>query len=177
MTTPTTPSASRTARPALGLLLERFGLLSHPDLERALARQAREGGRLGTCLLDLHLLDEETLLAALGTQLGVEVVPPGRLDDVGRENARLLPERAAFHAHAAPLGSSESGELEVAMMDPTDLVLRDELTAVAGRKVRPRLALEVRIAEALEKIYGREESERLKRTRVQLARRARLAAG
>jgi hypothetical protein len=53
--------------------------------------------------------------------------------------------------------------LEVAMANPGDLALRDEIAFAAGKQVVPRIALEVRLAEALERYYGVECSARFGR--------------
>ena len=53
------PNFSR--RPRLGETLRFFGILSGAEVEGALDRQANDGGRLGTCLLDSGLVDEATL--------------------------------------------------------------------------------------------------------------------
>ena len=68
-----------TKRPKLGETLRFFGLLSGAEVEIALSRQVNEGGRLGTCMLDTGLVDEATLLAALGAQQNVATVDGGEL--------------------------------------------------------------------------------------------------
>lgn len=159
-----------TLRPKLGETLRFFGLLSGAEVEIALSRQANEGGRLGTCLLDVGLIDEATLLAALGAQQQVETVDGARLTAVPPSNAALLPARAALVARAVPL-SRNGRHLEVAMLDPGALRLIDELTAVSRLTIVPRLALEVRLTECLERLYEQTISGRLARTRARIERR------
>jgi type IV pilus assembly protein PilB len=154
----------------LGELLSSFGLLTAPEVESALRRQRNEGGRLGTCLLDSGVASEPTLLAALGAQQRVETVDGGSLLLVPREAARLLPVRAALHASAVPLARS-GRVLEVAMLDPQSLVLRDELESALRVQIVPRLALEVRLFEAMERLYGIAGSDRLARTRARIVKR------
>lgn len=157
-------------RPKLGETLRFFGILSGAEVEGALKRQADEGGRLGTCLLDSGLVDEATLLAALGAQLKVETVDAARLAAVPQSNAALLPARAALVAWAVPLART-GRSLEVAMLDPCSMPLLDELSAVARLTIVPRLALEVRLAECLERLYDLTISGRLERTRARIAKR------
>jgi hypothetical protein len=159
-----------TQRPKLGETLRFFGLLSGAEVELALSRQANEGGRLGTCLLDLGLLDEATLLAALGAQLQAETVAGESLAALPLSNANLLPARAATVARAVPL-ARRGRNLEVAMLDPRSLRLLDELTAVSRLTIVPRLALEVRLTECLERLYAQTVSGRFARTRARIERR------
>ena len=123
-----------------------------------------EGGRLGTCLLDTGLLDEATLLAALGAQLHVAAVDAATLAAVPQSNAILLPARAALVARAVPL-ARRGRTLEVAMLDPRSLRLIDELAAVSRLIIVPRLALEVRLTECLERLCDQTISGRFARTR------------
>lgn len=157
-------------RPKLGETLRYLGLLSGAEVEIALGRQVNEGGRLGTCLLDTGLIDEATLLAALGAQLHVETVDAATLAAVPQANAILLPARAALVARAVPLARN-GRNLEVAMLDPCSLRLIDELAAVSRLTIVPRLALEVRLTECLERLYDQTISGRFARTRARIARR------
>lgn len=157
-------------RPKLGETLRYLGLLSGAEVEIALGRQVNEGGRLGTCLLDTGLIDEATLLAALGAQLHVETVDAATLAAVPQANASLLPARAALVARAVPLGRN-GRNLEVAMLDPCSLRLIDELAAVSRLTIVPRLALEVRLTECLERLYDQTISGRFARTRARIERR------
>ena len=165
-----------TKRPKLGETLRFFGILSGAEVDGALERQANDGGRLGTCLLDSGIVDEATLLAALGAQLKVETADAATLAAVPLSNAALLPARAALVASAIPLARHER-TLEVAMLDPDSMPLLDELAAVSRLTIVPRLALEVRLAECLERLYGVPISERLLRTRERIDRRQVRRAG
>src|SRR5204863_2145313 len=57
----------------LGEILIQEGHLTQEGLEEALDWQVLYGGRLGTNLLELKLVEEEHLAKGLGRQLGVEV--------------------------------------------------------------------------------------------------------
>src|SRR5260221_11907877 len=58
----------------IGEILISEGHLTQEGLEEALDWQVLYGGRLGTNLLELKLVEEEQLAHALGKQLGAEVV-------------------------------------------------------------------------------------------------------
>src|SRR5438876_10448019 len=57
----------------IGEILITDGHLTQEGLEEALDWQVLYGGRLGTNLLELKLVEEEQLARALGKQLGAEV--------------------------------------------------------------------------------------------------------
>ena len=61
----------------IGQLLLARGFISETDLERALAFQARFGGRLGAVLVRIGALSESNLLATLADQLGLPVLSGG----------------------------------------------------------------------------------------------------
>ena len=106
----------------------------------------------------------------------METVDAATLAAVPLANAALLPARAALVACAVPL-ARQGRTLEVAMLDPCSMPLLDELAAVSRLAIVPRLALEVRLAECLERLYGAPISERLERTRERIARREAGRAG
>ena len=62
-------------RGKLGEILVTDGLLTQPDLERALVEQRRSGKLLGRVLLDMGLVSQVDLLTALAKQQGVIVTP------------------------------------------------------------------------------------------------------
>src|SRR5690606_26614764 len=67
----------------------------------------------------------------------------------------VVPAKVAKGRFAVPVRAS-STQVEVAMIDTRDLAALDELAFVTGRRVRPLIASEARVFEALEKYYGLE---------------------
>jgi hypothetical protein len=137
----------------LGQLLVERGWITRGVLDRALAAQSAIGGRLGTCLLESNALSEQQLLEALSRQQATEGADAEALRGVPEEVYALIPERLAARRGVLPIRRL-GNRLEVAMASPGDLALRDEIAFAAGKQVVPRLALEVRLAEALERYYG-----------------------
>src|SRR5215831_7074639 len=58
----------------LGAMLVRDGRLTPAQVLAAVGQQARVGGRLGTVLIEMHLIDAETLTVYLGLDLCVPLV-------------------------------------------------------------------------------------------------------
>ena len=139
-------------RQILGSLLIERGLISLEGLERALAEQKRTGEFLGTVLTRMGLISTEQLLPMLAEQVGM---PYMRL-----ATARIMPEaiakvppKFASHYCLMPLALAD-GVLEVAIADPFDVQTLDELKLLLDCEVRPVLASQPEIQEAIQRHYG-----------------------
>jgi hypothetical protein len=137
----------------LGQILVANGLLQQKDLEEALQRQIIFGGRLGTNLMEMGLLSEENLLKVLSFQQKVpyaearhfENIPPHVIASVGLELVKK---------HDIVPIDREKTRLTLAMTDPSRLDIIDEVAFRSGCAVRPVIASELRIMQALERYYG-----------------------
>lgn len=136
----------------LGEILVAGQFLGAGELKRALDAQLIFGGRLGTNLLELGFLDETTLSKALKEQKRVEVASSEMLSKATQEALRLVPSKVADKHKLIPL-ALEDKKLKVAMVDPTDLVVLDELAFMTGCQIVPYIAPEVRLLAWLERYY------------------------
>src|SRR5689334_2368205 len=75
----------------LGEMLLRDGKVTGQELETAIATQVRVGGRLGTVLVELGVIDVETLARYLALDLGVPAVTRRELERARDAALRLLP--------------------------------------------------------------------------------------
>ena len=149
MTVATLQDASK----KLGQLLVERGWVTGEQLIRAIQSQRLLGGRIGTCLLEMDVVNEDQLLDTLSVQLRV---PAARVEDlrgIEDEILDLVPPKLASRGLVVPFGATKT-ELKVATLQVRNLALLDELSFFAGRRVVPHIASEVRIFEALEKYYG-----------------------
>ena len=160
---------------ALGQHLLDRATITEAQLEQAVALQHQLGGRLGTCLLELGLLTEPLLLQALSEQLGVPAAAAADLSSIPPEALAVLPKKTAIRSRAVPFGVS-GNSVDIAMLDVGDLTLEDELSFVAGRKVRFHVTTELRLAQALARYYGNDISLRLTSLGQQLSHRLASAA-
>ncbi|MFN8110871.1 MAG: ATPase, T2SS/T4P/T4SS family [Thermoleophilia bacterium] len=140
--------------PRLGDLLVRMGALTAGELEWALAEQKADGRRLGEFLLAHGKVTGEQMALALAQRLGVERAVLTNLDAAALE---LIEPRAQRRYAAVPLRVDSEGRLEVAMSDPQNVVAIDDLRMLAGRDIRPVLALPEEIAAILNKHSTMEE--------------------
>lgn len=144
----------------LGQLLVERGWITGEQLIRAIQSQRMVGGRLGTCLLEMDVLDEEHLLDALSDQLRVPAAGLDQLRVIDDGILNLVPAKVAERRRAVPFYADRE-EIKVATLEVHDLTLLDELRFCTNRRVVPHIANEVRIFEALEKHYGLELPSRL----------------
>ena len=143
----------------LGQLLVRADLVTENHLARALGVQHFAGGRIGTLLLERGVLHEDDLGRILAEQHGCDYVPWSVLGNVAPAAIAALPAKFAIRHCAVPYDRGE-GFLRVALRDPSDLRILDELFFVTGRKIVPGVAPEARIFQALEKYYGERRTPR-----------------
>ncbi|MGE5717999.1 MAG: hypothetical protein ACM369_15220 [Acidobacteriota bacterium] len=138
--------------PRLGDLLIEKTLITEEQRNRALMRQIRQQGRIGTALLEEEA-SEEIVLHGLSVQHRVSPASPEALEQIRADVLRLVPGRVAQRLHAVPF-RREGRSLAVAMRDPGDLPALDELTALTGFRIVPHAALEVRIYALLYRYYA-----------------------
>lgn len=144
------------ARKKIGELLIQSGTIDPMQLESALAHQRRWGGRIGRAIVYLGFTEERTLLSALGQQLGVACVS---LWDkpIPQDVLSLVSEKVARSRKVLPvarLRENRRGPLVVALADPGDLSILDELAFATGLDIRPVLASEDELEHAIDRYYG-----------------------
>ncbi len=145
--------------PRLGVLLLRAGAVTEESVNRALAVQGFAGGRLGTLLIERGSASEDDIGYALAEQHGCEYAPWTVLGSVPATVIAALPAKFAIRHSAVPVGLGE-GFIRVALRDPANLRILDELFFVTGKKIVPAVAPEVRLYQALEKYYGERRTPR-----------------
>lgn len=137
----------------LGEAMVKEGLITNDVLAKALERQIIFGGRLGTNLVEMGVINEETLAKFLARVLRVPYAEPASFEDVDADVLDAMPKELAEKYTAFPI-KRERNRLHLAMKDPNDMVVVDELRFIVGLDIRPYIASEMRIVFALEKYYG-----------------------
>jgi hypothetical protein len=137
----------------LGEMLIRDGRLSDEQINMAVAQQGRDGGRFGTILAEMGLLDLDTLTVYLGLELGVPIATGAALERVKKTAVRLLTPQQAVLFRCIPI-VIQHRQLVAAIDDPHDLKALDELSKITSYRVVPRVAPEIRIYYYLERYYG-----------------------
>ena len=140
----------------LGEILLRDNIITQAQLEKAVAVQRQEGGRFGEILIKMGMVTEEQLVSSLGKQLGIPYLSlgTGMLKPAANQNLEeLIPMDMARKNLVLPL-SRTLNSLTVALGDPLDLILMDNLKKLTGCQINPVIATKSDIAKAIEEYYG-----------------------
>ncbi len=139
----------------LGRVLINSKLITEEQLQKALAVQRQEGGRLGSILVRQGLLDEKKLLTFLGQQYAVPVVDLGAVE-IDPAVVKLIPAEVVQKYTVMPIRRSGS-TLTVAMADPTEVLAIDDIKFLTSYTVAPVVASEAAILAAINKHYGSQQ--------------------
>ena len=146
----------------LQMLLADEGLVPRDALERALLRQRVCGGTLDSALLELDLLSEDALVAALARVSELPPPPPPALADPDPRLRRLFPSRIAERHGVAPF-RLDGRELTLLAAWPADLAAVDEVSSALSLRVTPHVAPEWRVRELNYRVYGTPLGERFEK--------------
>lgn len=144
---------------SLGTLLLQSGRITKEQLGLAISKQREIGGRLGSCLLEMGAISEDTLDRMLAEQQGVPIATAEDLNEIPAELIQLLPARLAIRYQAVPFRSSTAA-VEIAMLEVDNLWLQDELSFIVGSRLKVHIASEVRLVSALARYYNASLPER-----------------
>jgi type IV pilus assembly protein PilB len=145
-------SPSQEVAPRLGERLLALRLLNEGQLRRALEVQQQSGRPLGVLLLELGLVDEDRLTVVLGEHLEVPVADLRR-EAVDPEAAHLVPAEFARRHVLLPI-RQQDGELTVAMADPVNLHVVNDLRLLTGLAIVPYIAGQSDILANLSRIHS-----------------------
>ena len=135
----------------LGQLLLDAGCVTAAQLREALARQQETRQPLGQILCERQVISEETLLKFLGQQYGLATAYPFP-SDVAPQLANCVPQAWARQHVAVPV-NQVGRRLTVALADPANLHVLDEVRFRTGLQVIPVVALESDIRRCLQALY------------------------
>jgi len=137
---------------AFGEWLVKEKLLRPDGLRRVMDIYRDTQSRLDTVILDLGLVAESTLLDALGRFHKTRTVSRAEFS-AAEAAAKMLSPRVALRMQVVPF-RVEGKTLSVAALDPGDLLVEDELALITGCMVASYVTLEMRLYEALNRLYG-----------------------
>src|SRR3989440_4190 len=138
------------AVPKLGELLLEKRYITGGQLTETLLQQSVSGKRLGALLVELGILDEANLAAALAEQLSLPLIDLS--DQVPEPGAlEMLPETVARSLGALPLRNTAAG-LEIAVADPGPRT-KEELSRAAGSPVLLLVASPSDVKRAIDSFY------------------------
>ncbi len=145
----------------IGELLLRDNLITPEQLDTALEYQRRNGGRIGTVLIELGFADDDAITTVLSRQYGVPSINLAYFE-VDPAVVKLIPVETAQKYMVIPL-SRVGSTLTIAMADPTNVFAMDDIKFMTGFNIEPVVATESSIREAVEKYYGTPHAIELKK--------------
>src|SRR5262245_10175319 len=137
----------------LEAMLEQRGIATPREMSEAIARCQLHGGDLTTSLLQFVSADEAQLSAALSECYALPSASVGSLPAPDDAALRSLPRDLAERYCCFPLEAGP-GRLVLAVAHPLEAALKEELGYALGVQIEERVALEVRIRQALSRFYG-----------------------
>jgi type IV pilus assembly protein PilB len=144
----------------LGELLLREKLLNTDQLQTAVDYQKKNEVAMGTAIVSLGLLSEEEMAQALSRQLGYPYINLDQFE-VYPDVINLIPVEIAQKHLIMPIHRIRSF-LTLAMLDPTDLDVIEDIRFRTGLSIQPVIASETGIINAVKKYYGSSDSLRVK---------------
>ena len=120
--------------------------------------QQRLGRSLGRVLVDLGMVTECQLVAALAEQIGLPFVDLGEFPVDGSAVASIAPGVARRHV-ALPIGY-EDGRLVVAMADPANVFAVDDIRSLTGRDVKAVVATKADLMAAIDRYHRSDDGAR-----------------
>ncbi len=135
----------------IGELLIREGMITRDQLEKALQEQKLSGTRVGYNLVKLGFIPEVELTRMLARQYRMPAVDLTNFE-VDPRIAKLVPTDLALRHLILPL-KREGRTLTVAMADPTNLGVIDDLKFITRYDIFPVIAGEYTLRNSIEKHY------------------------
>jgi type IV pilus assembly protein PilB len=150
-------AAPNPANERIGDLLVREGLITREQLEKALQEQKQNGTRVGFNLIKLGFIQELELIRTLAKQFKMPAVDLSKFA-VDPKIAKMIPSDLATKNLVVPL-KRDGRQLTVAMADPTNLGVLEDLKFITRYDIIPVIAGEFTLKSIIEKIYGKEAEE------------------
>ena len=135
----------------LGDLLVREKLIRREQLDKAIQEQKQSGTRVGYNLVKLGFIQETELTKILARQFKMPAVDLSRFE-VDPRIAKLVPGDLAMKHLVLPL-KRDGRTLTVAMADPTNLGVLEDLKFITRYDIFPVIGGEFSIKSAVDKIY------------------------
>ena len=152
-------AVSAPAADRIGEQLVRENLISRDQLTRALEDARANNSRVGFSLVKLGFLNEQDLVRALARQHRVPAVDLERVK-LDPKILRLIPTEIALKHLVLPL-RRVGRTLTVAMSDPTDLGVIDDLKFITRLDIEPVIAGDFTLKKTIDREYEQQSDERI----------------
>lgn len=142
----------------LGQILLKHTSLKEEQLEHALKAQEIEGGLLGEILIRKNILPPHEIMRAICIQLEIPFVDDLKTDQIDAKLIANIPINYAKTKEIIPLELRITGEIEelvVAVSDPFQESVVDDLRVLTGYPISTVVASGIRIQDAINRVYER----------------------
>ncbi len=151
-----TAKATNGPRKRLGDTLVEAGLISAEQLREALGKQKVMGVRLGRVLIEMGLTTDESIARTLARQMGIPFLKLNEIT-VPPEVLTTIPESIVRSHNLLPI-RLEGNRLTIAMADPLDVFIIDEVHYQTGYDIEVSIASESEIEAAIRHYMGSSET-------------------
>ncbi len=136
----------------IGELLIKHKIISPDQLEKAIDEQKKKGGMLGSVLTTMGFLKDSELLQFLSEQHGVPSIKLSEFE-IDPEVLKIIPPDVAAKYKVMPL-SVKNSTLIVAMVDPSNIFVLDDIKFLTGYRIESLIASEEAILNTIDTFYG-----------------------
>ena len=140
----------------LGDILVESGFLNATELAEVLSVQKETGKRLGEVIVESGLMSEFDILRAVSSQYNYPIIDLAGID-VDPKATALLTQKFCEENVVFPIGF-DGDNLVVAIDDPMNITIEDELQFQTGYQISLMLATHTSIVDAIKVHYGRENA-------------------
>ncbi len=145
-----------TGRQLLGQILKAQGEVKESEIQRSLTEQRQQGGLLGQILVAMGATSAPAVTRALAQQSGLHSVDLASVDL--DQDALALVDKSTAHTFGVLPVELDGGTLVVALADPQNQAVLDDLSFTVGSPVRGVLADPDSLRAKVLECYGAEES-------------------
>ena len=149
--------ATQPQRKLIGQILKEQGFVTDAQIQQALKIQRDKGGVIGQVLKDMGTVTDDAIVTALGIQSGMETVDLDNIE-VPPEVAQKVSLAIASVYKIVPI-SFENNVLTVAMAEPQNLDILDDLRFTLSCEVKGAIASQGAIDSAIEKYYASQKQQ------------------
>ena len=142
----------------LGEQLIDEGLITADQLEAALSQQKDTGKKLGETLMALGYMSAQSFSSFFEEAYGIPSVSDEQLKNYDPNVLALVDEKIVREKSVLPFGG-EGATLYVAMAEPNNLAVVDDIEMATGFTVEPYFAPQVSIDLVLDKLFGKKAND------------------
>jgi type IV pilus assembly protein PilB len=144
------PSRRGRSKNMIGDIIVELGFAPREVVEEAVLLSREAGRTTGQMLVESGAVRPDQLARALAERFGVDFIDLSEFDvDMGAVS--LMDGDVCKRYRAVPVGFLATGQLIVAIADPTNVLTIDEITMITSRRIHPAVAA----AEDIEALIGR----------------------